>query len=552
MATPPTFVAEYEVTDWQVTTTPKTISVTVATGDVLVVIAAAEETNNLVTPTGGGLTYTLKQSVAITQYAGVSIWTATAASSQTFTFSMTISGGQVWGFNVLRFSGSTGVSASNKTNISSGAPSLGLTTTGDNSAIVCINTDWNAADGASRAWRAVNSITPTSGNGLEKTYSRNVSHYTVYGAYWNDAGTAGAKTVGLTTPSMKYAIAAVEVLGVAGSTVDVNAELTNHTVVAGDVVATQTTTDGTAPALAHTTGAPAPAVSAPDVTAPATTHQTFDATVSTAVLVNVAAELTQHTVVAGDPTLSQTTQADVGNHTQITQGPSVGVWGSAGQGQTSHDAQTPSTGLTATDVTAPANTHATATPTVAVAVPAADAANTHQAFDPTVSTAVILNANAESTNHAVVAGDLAAKMDVGAGASTNTHQTFDAVAGISGSAPAGDASNTHTTANTTAGFGPPAQSVSHSLVTSDVTSTQTTTSGAAQNAHSAFDATVSTHLQPPAFVGVDTGLTWSGTVDNAYATRASADSATTPGPAREGAARVALIEGSSAFSGLSD
>jgi hypothetical protein len=220
MATPPTFVAEYESASWQVNTTPRTTSVTVAAGDYLVVIAATEESNNLVTPTGGSLTYTLQQSVAVASYAGVSIWTAPCASSQTFTFSLTTSGGQVFGFDVLRFSGSNGIGASNKTNVASGAPSLGLTTTGDNSAIVCIDTDWNAADGASRAWRAVNGITPTSGNGLEVAYSRDSLHYTVYGAYWNDSGTAGAKTVGLTTPSQKYAIAAVEVLGVAGGPAD--------------------------------------------------------------------------------------------------------------------------------------------------------------------------------------------------------------------------------------------------------------------------------------------------------------------------------------------
>jgi fibronectin-binding autotransporter adhesin len=234
MSTPPTFVAEYEVSDWQITTTPRTMSVTVAAGDYLVVIAGTEESNNLQTPTGGGLTYTLQQQVTVSSYAGVSIWTAPCASSQTFTLSVAITGGQAFGFNVLRFSGCSGIGASNKTNAASGTPSLGLTASGDNSAIVCIDTDWNAADGASRAWRSINGITPTAGNGLEVTYSRNASRYTVYGAYWSDAGTAGSKTVGLTTPGQKYAIAAVEVLGVAGSsTVNGTATLASTSTLAG-------------------------------------------------------------------------------------------------------------------------------------------------------------------------------------------------------------------------------------------------------------------------------------------------------------------------------
>lgn len=215
----PTFVAEYE-SAWDNNNRPKTASVTVAAGDVLVIIAAVEDSSQtLSTPTGGSLTYTLRQSITTANYSAVYVWTAPAPTSQTFTLSIDASSTTLWwGFNCLRFSGSTGIGASSSTTSASGAPSLGITTTSANSAIVAVNSDWNALSGSSRTWRTVNSITPTSGNGLEVTYYHSNVHYTVYGAYWSDVGTAGSKTVGLSAPTgQKYGICAVEVLGTTGS-----------------------------------------------------------------------------------------------------------------------------------------------------------------------------------------------------------------------------------------------------------------------------------------------------------------------------------------------
>jgi hypothetical protein len=219
MGTPPTFVAEYE-TAFNSNTTPKTASVTVAAGDYLVVVGMSEDAAyTLSTPTGGGLTYTLQQSVVVTDYCTAYIWTAPAPTSQSFTLSVSMSGSSGWwGANCLRFSGATGIGASSKTNIASGAPSLGLTTSADNSTVVCASSDWTAADGSSRVWRTVNGFTPAAGGTGEATYFRDASHYAAYAAYWPDAGTAGSKTVGLSTPSgQKYSIISVEVLGTAGS-----------------------------------------------------------------------------------------------------------------------------------------------------------------------------------------------------------------------------------------------------------------------------------------------------------------------------------------------
>lgn len=213
----PTFVAEYE-TVWNTTTTPKTVSVTTAVGDVLVVIGMAEgRLATLGTPTGGtGLTWTLRQEVTATppeDWATAKVWTAVATTAETFNLSIARAGtAQQWGWIAMRWSGSDGVGASSKTNVSGGAPSLGLTTTGDNSAICVGNSDWNAIDGASRTWRTVNGAAAT-----EQAYFRSSTSYALYAGRHNDAGTAGAKTVGLSAPSgQKYSIVAVEVLGTSG------------------------------------------------------------------------------------------------------------------------------------------------------------------------------------------------------------------------------------------------------------------------------------------------------------------------------------------------
>jgi hypothetical protein len=214
----PTFVADYAVSDWQSLTSPKTHSVTVANGDVLAVLGGtADAAGTLNTPSGGGLTYSLKQSDSISAFTGIYGWTTLPGSGQTYTLSVAEGGTNVpFGFDALRFSGTAGVGASVKGHSASGTATVSITTTQANSAIVVLAMDWNAADGAARTWATVNSITPTAGNGLERVYSRNAANYTVYCAYYSDAGAIGAKTVGITAPtSLKYEIVAIEVLGTA-------------------------------------------------------------------------------------------------------------------------------------------------------------------------------------------------------------------------------------------------------------------------------------------------------------------------------------------------
>lgn len=216
---PPTFVNSY-TSVYNSGATPRTVSVTTQAGDVVVVIAAAENgIDAFSTITGNSISWTLSANFhSDTNWCDVAIWTGTdsaGGTNWTLSVSRTV-GSQQFGITALVFRSSGGIGATNSTNVSGAAPSLGLTTQQDNSAIVCVDADWNAGSGSSRTWRTINSITPTSGNGLEKVYydGSTPGTYTVYGAYWNDAGTAGAKTVGLTAPStQKYSIAAVEVKG---------------------------------------------------------------------------------------------------------------------------------------------------------------------------------------------------------------------------------------------------------------------------------------------------------------------------------------------------
>jgi hypothetical protein len=218
----PTHVANY-VTVFNSNASPRSQSITTAVGDRLVVVAATEDTaTTLGTPTGGGLTYSLAQSVSPgASFSRVYIWTATATAASTFNVDITAAGGGQFGFAVVRHSGSNGFGNSAGTSNASGAPSLALTTTAAESAIVAINADWNAGAGA-RTWRTINSITPTLANTLEFVYAA-TGNYTAYAARWNDAGTAGAKTTGLSAPTgQKYVIAAIEVLGTGSSTQDIS------------------------------------------------------------------------------------------------------------------------------------------------------------------------------------------------------------------------------------------------------------------------------------------------------------------------------------------
>ena len=221
----PTFQAHYVVSTWDTSTTPKTATPTTSAGDVLAVLSAAEDNDaTLGTPSGNSLTYTLRQQSANTpdDASRVAGWTAPATAAVGWTLTQTRAGTALkWGFDAFRFSGSDGVGGSAVATAGSGGPSLNITTTGANSAVVVIVADWNAVDGTTRTWRTVNGVAPSAGNGQETVYFRNGSNYTVYAAYYSDVGAAGVKTVGLSAPAGQiYSIVAIEILGTADAGVD--------------------------------------------------------------------------------------------------------------------------------------------------------------------------------------------------------------------------------------------------------------------------------------------------------------------------------------------
>lgn len=246
----PTFVAEYE-TAWNNNTNPKvTDAFNAQAGDLLVCIGMSEDqAYPLATPTNtqGALTWTLRQSVVVAAYSTVYVWTATVDANKTgMTVSVGRTGGGWHGINVVHWRGSSGIGASAKAN-ASGAPSVSLTTTQADSAVVVANADWNALATA-RTWRTVG-VAAT-----EVSYSA-TGNYTVYAAYHSNAGPAGAKTAGLSAPTgQKYSIVAVEVLGTASTVPSGSAALTATTALdtAGSTTRTGTAAFNAAAGVAAT------------------------------------------------------------------------------------------------------------------------------------------------------------------------------------------------------------------------------------------------------------------------------------------------------------
>jgi hypothetical protein len=213
----PTFVQEAE-TAWNSASFPKgSGNFTTSTGDVVVACSVKEAETDDLSQTGTNVTLTVQQTIDVTAYTEVEVSAGVVASGGTTSVSFVNNpGGGMWfGGNALTFRDSDGIGASNKTN-TTGTPSLSLTTTQANSAIVVVIGDYAAVDGTSRTWLTVNSITPSSGNGYEVTYFRDSVHYGVYIAYYPDVGAAGSKTVGLSAPgSQTYSIVALEIKGIA-------------------------------------------------------------------------------------------------------------------------------------------------------------------------------------------------------------------------------------------------------------------------------------------------------------------------------------------------
>lgn len=216
MIVAPTFISENE-TSWATSTSPKTTAaISANSSDLLVAITMVEDNTDVSISDNSSLSWTLHQDVNVSGNSRCKVWSASVPSTTTtLTVSFTLaSGTSLFGGNVFVWRGSSGVGASAKANTaSSGAPSLSLTTTQDNSAIITADADRNAFNG-SATWRTINSITPSGGGTCpECTAFRDGAHYTVVAAHYTNVGTAGSKTTGISSPSHKYSIVSVEVKG---------------------------------------------------------------------------------------------------------------------------------------------------------------------------------------------------------------------------------------------------------------------------------------------------------------------------------------------------
>jgi hypothetical protein len=211
----PTYVAEYP-TAFNSTTSPKTAmsAVSINSGDVLIAVAAHEhEVNTALGVTeNGSASMVVAQGLQTANYCETRAWSYTATGNETLTVTFTKSEAY-FGGNVVRFSGSNGVGASNIAQSASGSPSVSLTTTQANSAIVVIVSDWNAVSGTQTFTNnfsgTPSALTDYPGDGVR---------YGVAIAYFPDAGAAGSKTVGMSAPTgQKWTIIAVEVKGTASA-----------------------------------------------------------------------------------------------------------------------------------------------------------------------------------------------------------------------------------------------------------------------------------------------------------------------------------------------
>jgi hypothetical protein len=199
------FVAKYEVSPYSASP-PRSTSVTADVGDTLVVYAMSGNAGVSLTPSGGGLTYTPQQTITTASRVSLTMWTAPSASSQTFTLQVTNGTSDGMGFTALRFTGVASIGNSTSSTAAGGTASL--TTTAANSTVVFAAGDFAVNDGASRAYSTV-----TAGTFTERTYFFQSPAITAYGGYYADAGTAAAKTVGLTAPTGTFSRVALELVG---------------------------------------------------------------------------------------------------------------------------------------------------------------------------------------------------------------------------------------------------------------------------------------------------------------------------------------------------
>jgi hypothetical protein len=217
----PTFVSATPSATWDNLGSSFSVTgVAVQTGDVIVACHLKEYKDGTIqTPTndGAALVWTQQQNLDHSdENCELAIFTAIADSNRTIqvNFSISLSGNSHGGVVFVFRNASVGNSALTHDLDDVEPMDVSITTSQANSAIVVIAADWQARDGASRAW-----LTADAGSFTETQYNFSSGNYTVYLGYHPDAGASGAKTVGVDSNAAlppRGSIAAIEIKGTGG------------------------------------------------------------------------------------------------------------------------------------------------------------------------------------------------------------------------------------------------------------------------------------------------------------------------------------------------
>ena len=139
-------------------------------------------------------------------------WTATLNTTRTINVTVTrTTGTGSWGAGMFAARNSLGFGAVEQfdSGTGDGQPVLNITTQAPNSAIFCLNADWNALAGARTYYTA------TAGTATEYLYDGTTGNtYVVEAFAYLDAGATGTKTIGLSAPAaQRFVFGAIEILG---------------------------------------------------------------------------------------------------------------------------------------------------------------------------------------------------------------------------------------------------------------------------------------------------------------------------------------------------
>lgn len=209
----PTLIISYFVKqDALNLTTLTTPSFTPSVGEVIVVKGVtADGATPYGTPSDSQTnTYTSRKSSTSASFTPCYIWTAITGAATAMTVSLTPSGTNNWHSMVVERWSSASLAATPATNGTiqgtSTAPSSTITTTAANSVVSWCDGDWTATSGASRAYNT------TSATPIEEGFTGgDTVNYTAYFAY-QTATAAGSQTIGITTPTQKWTMVAIEIL----------------------------------------------------------------------------------------------------------------------------------------------------------------------------------------------------------------------------------------------------------------------------------------------------------------------------------------------------